>query len=66
MRMKKRKEIEKALSEMEARRTSYTLDMISYKPDKSVVYDTDLIRKLEITDTTIHAVNLVLSNKPTS
>ena len=59
--MKKKKEIEKALSEMQARSTSYHLDMISYKPDKSVVYDTEIIRKLEVTEATIHALRWVLN-----
>lgn len=60
--MKSTKTIKQALTEMETRLKSYTLDMVSYKPDKSVVYDTELIRKMEVTDATIHALKWVLRN----
>lgn len=58
--MKTQKEIEKALKEMQTRKSSYILDMASYKEPNSVVYDTELIRKLEVTDATIHALKWVL------
>jgi hypothetical protein len=58
--MKQQKEIEKALKEMETRKKSYMLDMMSYKATNSVVYDTELIRKMEVTDATIHALKWVL------
>lgn len=58
--MKQQKEIEKALKEMETRKKSYMLDMMSYKAPNSVVYDTELIRKMEVTDATIHTLNWVL------
>lgn len=62
--MKTQKEIEKALKEMETRKSSYMLDMASYKAPNSVVYDTELIRKLEVTDATIHALKWVLYVEP--
>ena len=62
--MKKQNEIEKALKEMETRKSSYMLDMASYKAPSSVVYDTELIRKLEVTDATIHALKWVLYVEP--
>ena len=62
--MKKQNEIEKALKEMETRKSSYMLDMASYKAPNSVVYDTELIRKLEVTDATIHALKWVLYVEP--
>ncbi len=58
--MKSQKEIEKALKEMETRKKSYMLDMMSYKEPNSVVYDTELIRKMEVTDATIHTLKWVL------
>ena len=62
--MKQQKEIEKALKEMETRKKSYMLDMMSYKAPNSVVYDTELIRKMEVTDATIHALKWVLYVEP--
>jgi len=61
--MRTEKEIKKALREMEIRKTSYILDMSTYKPPGTVVYDTELIRKLEVTDATIHALKWVLGSK---
>ncbi len=58
--MQYKKDIEKALKEMETRKSSYLLDMASYKEPNAVVYDTELIRKLEVTDATIHALKWVL------
>jgi len=57
--MKKQNEIEKALKEMETRKSSYMLDMMSVKPT-GIVYDTELIRKLEVTDATIQTLKWVL------
>ncbi len=62
--MKKQNEIEKALKEMETRKKSYMLDMMSYKAPNSVVYDTELIRKMEVTDATIHTLKWVLYVEP--
>jgi len=62
--MKTQKEIQKALKEMETRKTSYLLDMACVKPLSGVVYDTELIRKLEVTDATIHALKWVLYVEP--
>jgi hypothetical protein len=59
--MRTRKEIMQALKEMETRKTSYLLDMSSYKAPNSVVYDTEIIRKLEVTDAVVNALNWVLS-----
>ncbi len=61
--MKSKKEIERALNEMQTRKTSYLLDMTSSKEPNSVVYDTELIRKLEVTDATIHTLKWVLKKK---
>jgi len=61
--MQLKKDIEKALKEMETRKSSYLLDMASYKEPNSVVYDTELIRKLEVTDATINALKWVLLKK---
>jgi len=58
--MQYKKNIEKALKEMETRKRSYLLDMASYKKPNAVVYDTELIRKLEVTDATIHTLKWVL------
>ena len=62
--MKQQKEIEKALKEMETRKKSYMFDMMSYKAPNSVVYDTKLIRKMEVTDAIIHALKWMLYVKP--
>ena len=58
--MKTKDEIEKGLYEMEIRRKSYVLDMCAPQYPNSVVYNTDLIRKLEVTDATIHTLKWVL------
>lgn len=58
--MKTQEEIENGLKEMETRKSSYLLDMASYKAPNSCVYDTELIRKLEVTDATIHTLKWVL------
>lgn len=58
--MKTKAEIEKGLKEMETRKSSYSLDLFTYKEPNSVVYDTELIRKMEVTDATIHALRWVL------
>lgn len=58
--MKTKDEIEKGLHEMEIRRKSYVLDMCAPQYPNSVVYNTDLIRKLEVTDATIHTLKWVL------
>lgn len=58
--MKTKDEIEKVLHEMEIRRKSYVLDMCAPQYPNSVVYNTDLIRKLEVTDATIHTLKWVL------
>ena len=63
--MKTEAEIKKALREMEIREKSYTLDIMTKKEPGTVVYDTELIRKLEVTAATIHALRWVLhSPKP--
>ena len=59
--MKSQDEIEKALKDMKTRRTSYILDMASMPKAGEVVYNTDLIRKLEVTDATIHTLRWVLN-----
>lgn len=61
--MRSKKTIEKALADMEIRKKSYLLDMVNYKEPNSVQYDTELIRKLEVTDATIHVLNWVLFSK---
>lgn len=58
--MKTLAEIKKGLSEMETRQKSYLLDMASTKTGNSIVYDTELIRKLEVTAATINALKWVL------
>lgn len=60
--MKTEADIKKALEEMEIRRKSYVLDMCSTHVPNSVVYNTDIIRKLEVTDSTIHTLKWVLEN----
>lgn len=62
--MKAKYEIEKALHEMEIRRKSYLLDMCAPQYPNSVVYNTDIIRKIEVTDATIHALKWVLESPP--
>lgn len=64
--MRTLKEIEVALKEMQTRKSSYLLDMAQTHKPGSVVYDTDLIRKLEVTDATIHALTWVLFQKQKS
>lgn len=61
--MKLKKEIRQALKEMEIRKSSYLLDMVSKEEPNSVVYNTELIRKLEVTDATIHVLKWVLLPK---
>lgn len=61
--MKTEKEVKKALAEMETRKKSYSLDLCSYKAPNTVVYDTELIRKMEVTDATIHALRWVLHSE---
>ena len=58
--MQYKKDIQKALKEMQTRKSSYILDMASVKVPNGVVYDTELIRKLEVTDATINALGWVL------
>lgn len=41
---------------MQTRKNGYLLDMASIKLSSSIVYDTDLIRTLEVTDATINAL----------
>lgn len=64
--MQYKKDIEKALKEMETRKKSYMLDMAQYNTPGSCVYDTELIRKLEVTDATIHTLRWVLQPKQKS
>ena len=59
--METEKEIKQGLKEMETRKKSYMLDMMSVKPT-GVVYDTELIRNLEVTDATIHTLKWVLQS----
>ncbi len=59
--MKSKVQIKNALKEMETRKSSYLLDMSSVKQPGSVVYDTELIRKMEVTDATIHTLRWVLA-----
>lgn len=61
--MKLKKDITKALKEMKIRKTGYLLDVANTGTPNSVVYDTELIRKLEVTDATIHALSWVLLPK---
>ena len=58
--MRRKKEIEQALAEMETRKKAYLLDMASYNHPNSVQYNTDIIRKLEVTDATVQALKWVL------
>lgn len=62
--MKTEKEIKKALKEMEVRKTSYMLDMATItKEPNGVVYNTELIRNLEVTDAVIQVLKWVLFPK---
>ena len=61
--MKPESEIKTALKDMETRKRAYMLDMARVEQPNSVVYSTDLIRKLEVTDATIHTLKWVLTNK---
>lgn len=61
--MKTLQEIKKGLKEMETRKKGYLLDMATIVEPGSIVYSTDLIRKLEVTDATIHALRWVLQIK---
>lgn len=60
-------EIKKGLREMETRKKSYLLDMVVPKVSDHValVYDTELIRKLEVTDATINTLKWVLQKTKT-
>jgi len=58
--MKSEKEVKEALKEMEIRSKSYRLDIATRKEPGTVVYDTELIRKLEVTEATIYALRWVL------
>lgn len=58
--MKSKEAILKGLEEMEIRRKSYSLDMFSRPAPNEVVYNTDIIRKMEVTDATIHTLKWVL------
>ena len=57
--MKSIDEVKQALKEMETRRTAACLDMCSVLPN-GVKYDTDIIRRLESIDVTIHTLKWVL------
>jgi len=57
--MKTIDEIRQALKDMETRRTSAMLDMVEKMPN-GIKYDTDIIRRLESIDVTIHALKWVL------
>jgi hypothetical protein len=61
--MKKKKEIQKALKEMEIRRTSATLDMCEVVPN-GVKYDTEIIRRLESIDCVIRTLKWILQPTP--
>lgn len=54
-------EIKKQLREMKIRKKSYLLDMVTERETGSIVYDTDLIRKLEVVDVTIHVLKWTLN-----
>jgi len=58
--MKYKKEISEALKNLEINKKSYLLDMCEYKEPNTVKYDTELIRKLEVTDVQIHTLKWVL------
>ena len=60
--MKTEDEIRKGLADMEIRKKAYLLDMAQNNVPNSVVYDTELIRKLEVTDATVHALMWVLQS----
>jgi hypothetical protein len=63
--MKTEKEIKQGLKDMEIRRKGYILDMCSPQTPNGIVYNTDIIRKMEVTDATIHTLKWVLhTNKP--
>lgn len=64
--MKSQQDIEKGLAEMEIRRKSYILDMCAPQYPNSVVYNTEIIRKMEVTDATIHTLKWVLDKQPPS
>lgn len=61
--MKLKKEIEQGLKEMETRKKGYLLDMAEKINPQSLVYNTEIIRKLEVTDAIIHALRWVLLPK---
>lgn len=60
--MRTKKEITQALKDMEVRRTSAILDMTETMPN-GVKYDTELIRRIESIDVTIHTLKWVLQPK---
>jgi hypothetical protein len=57
--MKSIEEIKQALKDMEVRRTSACLDMVEKMPN-GIKYDTELIRRIESIDVTIHVLKWVL------
>ena len=57
--MKSIEEIQQALKDMEVRRTSACLDMVEKMPN-GIKYDTELIRRIESIDVTIHVLKWVL------
>ena len=61
--MQLKKDIQKELKGMEIRKKSYMLDLAQKHIPNGVVYDTELIRKLEVTDATINALRWVLIQK---
>jgi len=58
-RMKSINEIKQALKEMETRRTAACLDMCEVQPN-GIKYDTEIIRRIESIDVTIHVLKWVL------
>ena len=57
--MKPIDEVKQALKEMETRRTAACLDMCEIQPN-GIKYDTEIIRRIESIDVTIHVLKWVL------
>lgn len=57
--MKSIDEVKQALKEMETRRTAACLDMCEIQPN-GIKYDTEIIRRIESIDVTIHVLKWVL------
>ena len=61
--MQYKKDIQKALKELELRKADYLLDIAEIHSPGSIKYDTELIRKLEVVDAQIFTLRWVLAPK---